>query len=68
MKYRTIYRICLLAVIILTLIGGITYYVNYVERKSQFTEGTLVKGWKQEGEKDGVRYRLLENRAECAGT
>ena len=43
MKYRTIYRICLFAVIILTLAGGIFYYVNYVQQQDTVTEGTLVK-------------------------
>ncbi len=42
MKYRTIYRICLLAVIILTLAGGIFYYMKYVERQETVTDGTLV--------------------------
>ena len=32
-----IYRICLLAVA-----GGIFYYVNYVEKQTTVTEGTLV--------------------------
>ncbi|GFI33129.1 MAG: hypothetical protein HFH50_12310 [Lachnospiraceae bacterium] len=37
-----IYRICLLAVVILTIAGGIFYYVNYVEKQTTVTEGTLV--------------------------
>lgn len=43
MRYRTIYRICLLAVILITMAGGIFYYVNYVERPAAVTEGTLVE-------------------------
>ena len=44
MKHRTIYRICLLAVILITMAGGIFYYMNYVERQVPVTEGTLVEG------------------------
>lgn len=42
-SHSTIYRICLLAVVILTIAGGIFYYVNYVENQTTVTEGTLVK-------------------------
>lgn len=49
MKYRTIYRICLFAVIILTLAGGIFYYVNYVQQQDTVTEGTLVKERRKPG-------------------
>lgn len=37
-----IYRICLLSVVILAIVGGIFYYLNYVKDKSDITEGTLV--------------------------
>ena len=43
MSHSTIYRICLLVVVILTIIGGIFYYVNYVESQVKVTEGTLVR-------------------------
>lgn len=43
MSHSTIYRICLLVVVILTIIGGIFYYVNYVENQVKVTEGTLVR-------------------------
>lgn len=43
MSHSTIYRICLLVVVILTIIGGIFYYVSYVENQTAVTEGTLVK-------------------------
>ena len=43
MRHSTIYRMCLLAVVILTIAGGIFYYVNYVERQTTVMEGTLVK-------------------------
>lgn len=42
MSHSTIYRICLLVVVILTIIGGIFYYVNYLESQVKVTEGTLV--------------------------
>lgn len=37
-----IYRICLLSVVIIAIVGGIFYYLNYVQDKSDITEGTLV--------------------------
>lgn len=51
MSHSTIYRICLLAVVILTIAGGIFYYVNYVENQTTVTEGTLVKQWTPQQEK-----------------
>ena len=42
-SHSTVYRICLLAVVILTIAGGIFYYVNYVENQATVTEGTLVQ-------------------------
>lgn len=42
MSHSTVYRICLLVIVILTIIGGIFYYVNYMEGQVQVTEGTLV--------------------------
>lgn len=42
MSHSTVYRICLLVVVILTIIGGIFYYVNYLENQVRVTEGTLV--------------------------
>ena len=43
MSHSTIYRICLLVVVILTIIGGIFYYIHYMEENKKITEGTLVK-------------------------
>lgn len=43
MSHTKIYRLCLLSVVILTIIGGIFYYVNYVENETTITEGTLVQ-------------------------
>lgn len=48
MSHSTIYRICLLSVVILTIIGGIFYYVNYVENQTSVTEGTLVRQWERQ--------------------
>ncbi len=42
MSHNTIYRICLLVIVILTIIGGIFYYINYMENHTRVTEGTLV--------------------------
>lgn len=64
MKYRTIYRICLFAVIILTLAGGIFYYVNYVQQQDTVTEGTLVKGWQRQ---DPVTERALAKERQKPG-
>lgn len=43
MSHTKIYRLCLLSLVILTIIGGIFYYVNYVENETKVTEGTLVQ-------------------------
>ncbi|WP_158024898.1 hypothetical protein [Roseburia sp. 499] len=43
MSHTKIYRLCLLSVVILTIIGGIFYYVNYVENETAIREGTLVQ-------------------------
>ena len=47
-SHSTIYRICLLAVVILTIAGGIFYYVNYVKSQTTVTEGTLVQSEESE--------------------
>lgn len=38
-----LYRMCLLSVIILAIVGGIFYYLNYVQDETDITEGTLVQ-------------------------
>ncbi len=38
-----LYRMCLLSVIILAIVGGIFYYLNYVQDETNITEGTLVQ-------------------------
>lgn len=38
-----VYRICLLSVVIITIIGGIFYYLNFVQDDTGISEGTLVK-------------------------
>ncbi len=43
MRYRTAYRICLLAVVIFTIAGGIFYYTSYMKREAPAVEGTLVR-------------------------
>lgn len=59
-SHSTIYRICLLAVIVLTIAGGIFYYVNVVEKQATVTEGTLVwnvqpdGGIEEESPEDGT--------------
>lgn len=53
-SHSTIYRICLLAVVVLTIAGGIFYYVNVVEKQATVTEGTLVWSVKpKEGIEEG---------------
>ncbi len=42
MSHARIYRICLLVVVVLTIIGGIFYCINYMENHTKITEGTLV--------------------------
>lgn len=37
-----LYRMCLLSVVIIAIIGGIFYYLNYVRDEKDITEGTLV--------------------------
>jgi hypothetical protein len=37
-----IYRVCLLSVVIIAIVGGIFYYLNYVQKSNEITEGTLV--------------------------
>lgn len=41
MRHR-VYRICLLFVVIIAIIAGIFYYLNYV-KANEITEGTLVQ-------------------------
>ena len=48
MSHTKIYRMCLLSVVVLTVIGGIFYYTNYVENEITVTEGTLVQLWEPE--------------------
>lgn len=38
-----VYRICLLSVVIIAIVGGIFYYLNYVQDEADITEGTLVR-------------------------
>lgn len=57
-SHSAIYRICLLVVVILTIAGGIFYYVNYVENQTTVTEGTLVK---HNSKKCGTGMELFES-------
>lgn len=49
MSHSTVYRICLLVIVILTIIGGIFYYVKYMESQAEVTEGTLVRAESEDG-------------------
>ena len=51
MSHSTIYRICLLSLVLLTIVGGIFYYMNYVKDEMTVTEGTLVQHWEREAQK-----------------
>ena len=42
MKHKT-YRICLLSLVVLAVIGGIFYYVNCVSGKEEGIKGTFVE-------------------------
>ena len=42
MSHKT-YRICLLSVVIIAVVVGIFYYLNYVQKEGTITEGTLVQ-------------------------
>ena len=62
MRHSTIYRMCLLAVVILTIAGGIFYYVNYVERQTTVMEGTLVRsGNALKKERENYRESTVES-------
>ena len=43
-----LYRMCLLSVVILAIVGGIFYYLNYVQKEADITEGTLVEQMQEE--------------------
>lgn len=60
MSHSTIYRICLLVVVILTIIGGIFYYVNYMEGQVKVTEGTLVMEDGDVNAIEGANVRQME--------
>lgn len=61
MSHSTIYRICLLAIVILTIVGGIFYYVNYVEKQTTVTEGTLVKNSNSQQENATEAFKPYAN-------
>ena len=44
MKYKT-YRICLLSLVILAVVGGIFYYRNMEENQAQTVDGTFVEAF-----------------------
>ena len=44
MKYKT-YRICLLSLVILAVVGGIFYYRNMEENQLQTVDGTFVEAF-----------------------
>lgn len=43
-----LYRMCLLSVVIIAIVGGIFYYLNYVKDETDITEGTLVRNEQRE--------------------
>lgn len=53
-----LYRMCLLSLLIIAIVGGIFYYLNYVQDKTDITEGTLVRQAEEVlaggGEKEGL--------------
>lgn len=38
-----VYRLCLLSVALIAIIGGIFYYLNYAKKSQMVTDGTLVQ-------------------------
>ncbi len=48
-----VYRICLLTVVLIAIVGGIFYYLNYVREESDIQSGTLVQ-WEAEIQGDMV--------------
>ena len=44
-----VYRLCLLSVVILAIVGGIFYYLHCVKDNEDITEGTLVQNGKEKG-------------------
>lgn len=48
MKYKT-YRICLLSLVILAVVGGIFYYRNMEQNQLQAVDGTFVEALPAEG-------------------
>lgn len=48
MKYKT-YRICLLSLVILAVVGGIFYYRNVEQNQLQAVDGTFVEALPAEG-------------------
>ena len=60
MSHSTVYRICLLVVVVLTIIGGIFYYVNYMDRHRKVTEGTLVMEDGDVNAIEGANVREME--------
>lgn len=69
-----VYRICLLSVVILTVVVGIFYYLNYVQEESTITEGVLVQQesvltsdkkrnsliGKNKRETDGIEWKIVK--------
>ncbi|MFP3155892.1 hypothetical protein LQZ18_16025 [Lachnospiraceae bacterium ZAX-1] len=65
---HTLYRICLLSVALIVIIGGIFYYLNYVQREdSPIVEGTLVRTEKAR-EEDAKKAAIREEDARKAAT
>lgn len=50
MKYKT-YRICLLSLVILAVVGGIFYYRNMEENQAQTVDGTFVEAFPEQEQK-----------------
>lgn len=57
-----LYRMCLLSVVIIAIVGGIFYYLNYVQKETDITEGTLVKQVQEETQSGYLRRETQAER------
>lgn len=64
MKYRT-YRICLLSLVILAVVGGIFYYRNMEESQAQTVDGTFVEALPEQMQEYLSAAKAFQNEADA---
>lgn len=69
-----LYRMCLLSVVILAIVGGIFYYLNYVKDETDITDGTLVRNEQRmesrrerKAQEEDNRYLFQEDEEKAKG-